>query len=352
MALPNTNISVSMVKSELGASTNNVGQLCIHPNINKWSKWKPVRLNNVSLITHTDITSVSAGLVIPSVKGYASVIDYYRSNPTLQFIYNKPRGGSFNEPYRLTDFRNYDRSAEIFYDVAVPNYIFSGLLNIHLYSYVPTFPNSDLEKWLDWNFLNMGHLYFGIIIVKKNQITPYAVHYADTPLSVNGNIDPDVLIQAYIDPVPSVDTMFDVFSFIGQKDIEEDDSVYDFYLLEQGWKEVQYTKELIITGTAEYMGGGVEYDINIANNTSISLNMAGVTLMLRYADNGINDELEPLEPFETIVPVGNITIPVSGFHLTDFVENILPELPTRGGYVYFSSTSHNYLNKIIEISYS
>lgn len=38
MALPNTNLSVAMVRKELGAATNNVEQLCIHPNINMWSK--------------------------------------------------------------------------------------------------------------------------------------------------------------------------------------------------------------------------------------------------------------------------------------------------------------------------
>ena len=38
MALPKSNASVAMVKSELGAATNKVGQLCIHPNVNKWSK--------------------------------------------------------------------------------------------------------------------------------------------------------------------------------------------------------------------------------------------------------------------------------------------------------------------------
>ena len=41
MALPNTNISVAMVRDELGAATNDVGQLCIHPNVNKWSRFRP-----------------------------------------------------------------------------------------------------------------------------------------------------------------------------------------------------------------------------------------------------------------------------------------------------------------------
>ena len=38
MALPLTGVSVSLVRSTLGASTNDVGLLCTHPNINRWSK--------------------------------------------------------------------------------------------------------------------------------------------------------------------------------------------------------------------------------------------------------------------------------------------------------------------------
>ena len=41
MALPNSNLEIGMVRGALGAATNNVGQLCIHPNVNKWSKRKP-----------------------------------------------------------------------------------------------------------------------------------------------------------------------------------------------------------------------------------------------------------------------------------------------------------------------
>ena len=100
------------------------------------------------------------------------------------------------------------------------------------------------------------------------------------------------------------------------------------------------------------MGGGVEYNINIANNTDTNISMTGVNLVFRYDDNGTDDELEPLEPFETIVNVGNITITPSGYNLADFVSGILPQLPTRGGYIYFRSTSHPHLNKVIDIAYS
>ena len=104
MALPNTNISVAMVREELGAATNNVGQLCIHPNVNKWSKWKPVRHNSLTPITQAQLASTNFGLKPPTPStDYTTVMD-------TKWGYEKPTGGLLS-PYRLTDFINYDKSA-------------------------------------------------------------------------------------------------------------------------------------------------------------------------------------------------------------------------------------------------
>ena len=43
MALPSTNLRLSVVKSTLGASTNSLAELCVHANVNKWSRYKPVK---------------------------------------------------------------------------------------------------------------------------------------------------------------------------------------------------------------------------------------------------------------------------------------------------------------------
>ena len=95
MALPNSNISVAMVRDELGASTNDVGQLCIHPNINKWSRWKPM---SIPLPTLTDNQRAN-------YSGFK--IDFL----TKELLYDKPTGGA-NSPYRLEDFRGYNRDAK------------------------------------------------------------------------------------------------------------------------------------------------------------------------------------------------------------------------------------------------
>ena len=45
MALPNSNISTTLVGNTLGSGSRDVGTLCSHPNVNMWSKRKPFRDN-------------------------------------------------------------------------------------------------------------------------------------------------------------------------------------------------------------------------------------------------------------------------------------------------------------------
>ena len=104
MALPDSNISVAMVKAELGASTNNVGQLCIHPNVNPLSKWKPVRHESLTPITASHLELANYGFEFPSFTTYQGASE---SN----WVYLKPTGG-LSQPFRLTDFTNYDKYAE------------------------------------------------------------------------------------------------------------------------------------------------------------------------------------------------------------------------------------------------
>ena len=108
MVLPNTNISVAIVKAELGASTNDVGWLCIHPNINMWSRWKPISLNKVEGIVAADLISANFGLTIQSYETVASLLTAIDAG--AGFTYIRPSGGA-SSPYRIGDFRTYDHDA-------------------------------------------------------------------------------------------------------------------------------------------------------------------------------------------------------------------------------------------------
>ncbi len=104
MALPNSNISTSLVGQTLGTSSRDVGTLCTHPNINKWSKWKPVRHNSVNPITKAELKSVNFGFYIPDATSNIATAE------SGKWQYQKPRGGQYNEPFRLGDFRNYENN--------------------------------------------------------------------------------------------------------------------------------------------------------------------------------------------------------------------------------------------------
>lgn len=154
MALPNTNLSVAMVRSELGASTNNVGQLCIHPNINKWSKWKPIRFNSTSPITESELRSKEYGFDIPyGIKADSTIL-------STEWGYLKPRGaGTPNEHYRLTDFSNYNKLAIMPIKAEIPNKISKVAFNPNLRGIctITTIDDSDFQL----NDLFEG-FYFGV----------------------------------------------------------------------------------------------------------------------------------------------------------------------------------------------
>ena len=115
MALPNSNISVAMVKAELGASMNSVGQLCIHPNVNRWSKWKPIKFPKIEPLTQQELENSNYGIEIVSSLGNTSnpkaLYDMVQ-NLGYTYKYNKPIGG-LNSPYRLSDFNNYEKAGGV-----------------------------------------------------------------------------------------------------------------------------------------------------------------------------------------------------------------------------------------------
>lgn len=104
MALPNDKITTTLVGNTLGSSSRDVGTLCTHPNINKWSKNKPISVNKIEGLTSDDRLGVDYGLVPPATKtNYTPV---YSAN----WVYNKPTGGA-SSPYRIGDFRGYEHLA-------------------------------------------------------------------------------------------------------------------------------------------------------------------------------------------------------------------------------------------------
>lgn len=113
MALPNEGISFTMVATELGTTENSLGNLCAHPNVNRWSKKKPqidtrVAKNELNYWRRSDVSdNIRCGLNIYNNSG--SVWEYPQS-----------RMGCF---FRLGDFREYDKDAVLIIELDLPNTI-------------------------------------------------------------------------------------------------------------------------------------------------------------------------------------------------------------------------------------
>ena len=111
MALPNNKISTTLVANTLGTSSRDVGTLCTHQAINKWSKWKPIRVNkNGAGIILQDLINARFGIGIPSYTSLESLRIAYASEQAF-WRYQRPRGTQYNEGYRIGDFRNYEHNA-------------------------------------------------------------------------------------------------------------------------------------------------------------------------------------------------------------------------------------------------
>lgn len=79
--------------------------------INPMSKYKPVRYNKIAALTNQEFAdpNVRYGLRPWSMESGTELKTFNsaNSNPNVAWIYDKPRGGAYNEPYRITDFYHY-----------------------------------------------------------------------------------------------------------------------------------------------------------------------------------------------------------------------------------------------------
>jgi len=116
MSLPFFNISTSMISSALGYNSGNVGALCVAPQVNKWSFYKPISLSKLSGLVDSDYYNNDDGFSIPTYSNPLDLINSLISGAT--WTYNKPQGGA-GSPFRLGDFRGYDHAATNWFDLVI-----------------------------------------------------------------------------------------------------------------------------------------------------------------------------------------------------------------------------------------
>lgn len=130
--IPTTNITTSLVRDTLGETSesaggagNNVGKLCTSPNINMWSKRKPVGLPVIACQDFDTGQSfyykdwwkgeygdcgISCNRITFTYADAIKILSNIQLINTQTWNYNCPTGGA-DSPFRIGDFRGYDHDA-------------------------------------------------------------------------------------------------------------------------------------------------------------------------------------------------------------------------------------------------
>lgn len=129
-------VSIQDVRQVLGNSSTDLGTLCKASQINMWAKYKPVPYAKIDTTDEFDKTtnkwkstarwwrkpialSVNSGATCGFVVPYMDVGSLSGGYPDA-WVSKKPSGGA-NEPYRLTDFANYDHNAVCPFYISLPS---------------------------------------------------------------------------------------------------------------------------------------------------------------------------------------------------------------------------------------
>ena len=343
MALPNSGITTTIVGKEIGSSSRKVSVLCKHPNVNKWSKYKPVKFNEVSTIGKPDwwkADNGGCGLIISEFTTLSDLENYYDITPDDEiWKYQKPTGTA-SSPFRIGDFRQYDKEAEpaLVAQHRESSYDKSNLtmpvgLNIRA--------TSDTEISLDLISAVSGDLsdrpsfalkngYLGILLIGKNRknmttaspLGDGTTVYVDIPLN-------DMTIGDY--------TCYMYISKTSKTSLSSVEYSGNYVPIPYGKFNVEIKdSDLIVYLDVEKVSSTrFDWTLTIINNTSFDLSLNNTRIVCRYADNVPTSLFEMDEDF--------INIPYQIVNRGDTYTrsgtfwNKLTQLDTRGGYIAFTN---------------
>ena len=340
MALPNSNISVSMVKSAIGSGSNDVGTLCTHPNVNKWSKWKPVRFNKVTGLTLSDLGSAKGGMNLIEISEIDSLIDFYKNNISYDWSYLKPRGGNYNEFYRLGDFRSYHHEAIRFFDTEKLPSAMTPRTQIETFI-LPADVSIPILN-MDYESMGLDNAYFGVVIVWINPFNEWeyvTMGWAENVLGL-GNFASRVYIPT---TGMQVGRIYRAYGFIGYQGIFPNPDTF-IPIPDAFMGEFTYEAGIrVLLNPYRDSSGDIEAAPQFINDGANTVTLMNCFIYVRYADN---NPLDPLELGEDEWDMGTIVLPPNGYigdhHI--FLD-ALPDFANRGGYLYFSNTTNFAYNK-------
>lgn len=199
-----------------------IGDVITNGQIEPWAKYKPVKRNKLSALTEADRAAANYGLV-PKATAVATTAPHelfqHYNGDMNGWVYDKPRGGIYEEWFRLLDFdgytanpdkpiRNYSAAPAIQIDAlptTVPMASFTGMIKTNSKS----IELAEIQKILSDNASQPENIYFGLALFKGSGQAPTA----STPCEIKTSPNPIAKNSQGIYGGCSVD--FDISNFPG-----------------------------------------------------------------------------------------------------------------------------------------
>jgi len=313
MALSATIINSEDVRVVLGASSNKWSDLCPHPNVNKWSKWKPIRSSKEEGITLSDLQTANWGISAPSYTSLTSLFAAYHAIPAgeADWIYLKPRGGA-SEPYRIGDFRSYDHSAPATVgDTTIKSKIFlQGSPSAKTASGSMMTAQPD-PYYISYDDLTWSYKYLGLAFFNTSNSL---VYYYINPASGARYVEFDANLAGIQE-----DT-YRAILFLSSSPSSAS-NIIGIHGVGNAYNLVDVANIAVSVGiVADWIGDDqlrtVRVVMTYRNNTSGTITLTNSELRLRYSDKTYNDILESGESRNQIGTISVPPTPAGGLPMT------------------------------------
>ena len=353
MALGTTGITTSVVSQEIGLSSNDVGELCqgiklgsgLPSKINKWSKYKPVRLANPTPDRSGEWWRGVLGNCGLELLTYSSLADMYTNlRPPVSktpFNYQYPVDPF---PFRLADFRQYDKTASAPFSVGDLESVYFASSGSFRASLDINIPSSTELRWQDiGDAYNLADMYFGAAICKQGG-TDYG--YITEAIKIGAGGGGGVSI-----PTTGRLGMYDIIYFVSayaNTTFGSDSFANTFIPLPGGFKTVEIkASPVFVSLTATQSGSTTNYELSITNNGTSAITLTTCRITIRYGDFAEGSGLGEGETSFTVTYnsgiSGNIVVPAnSTATITGSKSPSLPNYATRGGAIFFINSNPSY----------
>ena len=289
-------VSIDDVKSVLGYGSNDLAALCTYEGINMWAKYKPTSYGAPFPSDWYKSGDGNFGITFPNITAIKNLISAYTTDTKNGYSYKKPSGGS-SSPYRLGDFRGYNKKAA----PPVNGFYLSsnlgmqgGIVIVNSGGTVSATISTNDDETNDDTILKLSDItafsntYFGIAIVNPSSGAIIRWGISDTKISAKQPESFLVTIKGSL----STQGTFKVYPFLAKENV-------DIYSISQVFYPVPYASPqsiriisnesaILVEFTCWYKGGGAAVASNKIDRTTAYVKIVSNESSKRYTNCKLN----------------------------------------------------------------